>query len=209
MKTSITRIPLVLINSFADSLFILSAGAWIAKILGKEYEQIFKVYRQVLYWFAVNGDITPFLPENCPVFMYEFGKNSGDYIYGFPAIEGANGGIKVASEQFSETTDPDILDRKVSQEEISEMYRTHIANTLPAVSDICIKAKACLYTVTPDSKFVIDSHPKFPQVLIASPCSGHGFKHSAAIGEVLAELAVDGKSKIDISKFTLKRFTNS
>jgi sarcosine oxidase len=65
---------------------------------------------------------------------------------------------------------------------------------------------SCLYTSTPDSNFVIDVHPNNDRIIIASPCSGHGFKHSAAIGEVLAEQVVDGKSKIEISSFSLKRF---
>ncbi|HEY5543536.1 MAG TPA: hypothetical protein VIM04_09815 [Candidatus Binatia bacterium] len=59
--------------------------------------------------------------------------------------------------------------------------------------------------MTPDSNFVIDVHPDNDRVIIASPCSGHGFKHSAAIGEALAEQVIDGKSKIDISGFSLKR----
>jgi sarcosine oxidase len=55
---------------------------------------------------------------------------------------------------------------------------------------------------------VIDVHPDNDRIMIASPCSGHGFKHSAAIGEVLAEQVIDGKSKIDISRFSMKRFND-
>jgi len=63
-----------------------------------------------------------------------------------------------------------------------------------------------LYTVTPDSQFIIDTHPEYSSIIIASPCSGHGFKHSAAIGEALAELATEGKSRLDLSAFSLSRF---
>jgi sarcosine oxidase len=66
---------------------------------------------------------------------------------------------------------------------------------------------ACI-TVTPDSNFVIDVHPDNDRIVIASPCSGHGFKHSAAIGEVLAEQVIDGKGKIDINTFSMKKFMN-
>ena len=62
-----------------------------------------------------------------------------------------------------------------------------------------------MYTVTADEHFVIDCHPESERVVIASPCSGHGFKHSAAVGETLAQLALDGASDIDISAFALAR----
>ena len=58
--------------------------------------------------------------------------------------------------------------------------------------------------MTPDFRFVIDRHAEIPQLIVASPCSGHGFKHSAAIGEVLAQLVTEGHSDIDISKFSFK-----
>ena len=66
-------------------------------------------------------------------------------------------------------------------------YENCVAPYLPAVSGTCLRATTCLYTVTPDFGFVIDAHPEFESVVVASPCSGHGFKHSAAIGEALAE----------------------
>ena len=84
-----------------------------------------------------------------------------------------------------------------------------VAPTLPGLRAECLKKVACLYTTTPDWRFVLDTHPAAPQVLIASPCSGHGFKHSAAIGEVLAELVTEGKSRIDISSFALSRFESA
>jgi sarcosine oxidase len=86
------------------------------------------------------------------------------------------------------------------------MYKDYVRGRLPGISDRCGTAASCLYTVTPDSNFVIDVHPDNDRIMIAMTCSGHGFKHSAAIGEALAELVIDGKSKIDISNFSLKRF---
>ncbi|MCB0198299.1 MAG: N-methyl-L-tryptophan oxidase, partial [Anaerolineae bacterium] len=68
-----------------------------------------------------------------------------------------------------------------------------------------VHADVCLYTVTPDEHFILDFHPESERVVIASPCSGHGFKHAAAIGETLAELALNGKSTLDISQFSLAR----
>jgi sarcosine oxidase len=66
---------------------------------------------------------------------------------------------------------------------------------------------ACLYTVTPDFGFVIDTHPHCDRIMIASPCSGHGFKHSAAIGEALMQWAIDGGSRIDLRACRFARFS--
>jgi sarcosine oxidase len=188
---------------------VVSAGSWITQLLEQEFVRNFKVYRQVLYWFGVKDSIQPYLPERFPVFIWEFGKHQDDFIYGFPAIDGLRGGVKVASEQHAFHTNPDIVDREVGDEEIDAMYRDYVRDRLPGLTSECVKATACLYTSTADSGFVIDFHPLHPNVLIVSPCSGHGFKHSAAIGEVVADLAITGQSRMDISKFKMDRFAKS
>ena len=87
------------------------------------------------------------------------------------------------------------------------MYHRLTQPRLNGLLDNLVGAEVCLYTVTPDEHFVIDFHPKSERVVIASPCSGHGFKHSAAIGETLAQLALDGESEFDISAFRLARLS--
>lgn len=111
----------------------------------------------------------------------------------------------MASEERT-LADPDQVNRLVSLKEKEETYSSKIAPYLPGLSPRCIRSCACLYTVTPDRHFIIDFYGDARDVIIASPCSGHGFKHSAAIGEVLAELVTDGRSTIDISPFKLSRF---
>jgi sarcosine oxidase len=192
-------------GSYAADRLILAAGPWLPELLGARYATPFKVLRQVLFWFAAKGDITPFLPGNCPIFIWEL-QGPEQAIYGFPAIDGEDGGVKIATQQYERTTTPDSVNRKVSEEEASAMYRRYVAPYLPGLDAKCIKAASCLYTVTPDAGFVIDFHPDSDRVIVASPCSGHGFKHSAAIGEALAELAVTGKSHFDLSAFRMGRF---
>ena len=182
---------------------IVTAGPWIAQFF-PEYAKLFKVYRQVLYWFEIKGDITPYLPGNFPVFI--FAGNGENGVYGFPAIDGQRGGLKIAFEKYLTDTTPDRVNREISQKEIEQAYHNNFAKHLPGLSNKCVKAVSCLYTVTPDYKFVIDFHPEYPQIIIASPCSGHGFKHSAAIGEALSELAMEGKSRFDLSAFRISRF---
>jgi sarcosine oxidase len=190
-------------SSYTAEKLIISAGPWIGSLLEEQYARYFTVYRQVLYWFGLKGPIEPFLPGRFPIFIW---ARPNSAIYGFPAIDGPEGGIKIATEDYTKATTPATVERAISSAEIRAMYAQHIANSLPGVGDTCVKAVSCLYTTTPDEGFVLDTHPEHPQVIIASPCSGHGFKHSAAIGETLAELVIDGKSRIDISRFSLRRF---
>jgi sarcosine oxidase len=192
-------------SSYSAEKVIISAGAWIARFLPAAYERLFRVYRQVMYWFAIREDCrAPFATPEFPIFIWIFGKGSEFGFYGFPTLEGKT--IKVATEQFAASTDPDCAQREVGIEEIRSMYNEYLRERLPEISDRCVTAATCLYTTTPDSHFVIDVHPENEHIIIASPCSGHGFKHSAAIGEALAEQILDGKSKLDMTSFSLKRF---
>ena len=190
---------------YAAETLIITAGAWLPELIDAPYAAPFKIYRQLLFWFDVDGPIEPFLSQNCPVFIWEL-QGPAQAIYGFPAVDGAHGGVKVATQQYEKTTTPDTVDRNVSPGEAAAMHRTFVAPYLPALSNRCIKAAACLYTATPDSGFVIAPHPESDRIIIASPCSGHGFKHSAAIGEALADLATGGKTRFDLSPFSLARF---
>jgi sarcosine oxidase len=158
----------------------------------------------LLFWFAPKGPIAPFELGKFPIYIWEI-QGRPQAIYGFPAIDGVNGGIKVATPQYETETTPEAVDRTVSDAETRAMY-DYIAPYLPGFSQDCVKAVVCLYTVTPDAEFIIDAHPEMPRVIIASPCSGHGFKHSAAIGEALSEIVIDGKSRLDLSPFKFNRF---
>jgi len=82
------------------------------------------------------------------------------------------------------------------------MYREFVEPYFPGATGVSERTAVCLYTCVPHARFVIDRLPGSERIIVASPCSGHGFKHSAAIGQALAELATDGKSTaFDLSKF--------
>ena len=189
----------------ADRL-VVTAGAWLPGLVGPEVSRHFTVYRQMLFWFDVAGPLTPFLPENFPIFIWEL-QDRKQGIYGFPAIDGASGGVKIGAEHYDATTCAEAIDRTVTQAEIDLMRERFVAPFLPGLDSRCVRSAVCLYTVTPDFGFVIDRHPASERVLIVSPCSGHGFKHSAAIGEALAQIVVDGESRLDLSSFRLARFS--
>jgi len=193
------------LDDYEAEKLIVSSGPWFPALIESEYSRFFRILRQVLFWFDVNTHVERFEPKNFPIFIWE-SQGDKQTIYGFPAIDGKDGGVKVASEQYETSTTAETVDREVSPEEIKAMYEDLVPPCLPELSGNCIKAVSCIYTVTPDFHFVIDQHPKYPSIILTSACSGHGFKHSAAIGEILAELVLDGESAIDISSFKLNRF---
>jgi sarcosine oxidase len=154
----------------------------------------------------LKDSVDLYLPGRFPVFIWEFGQDHDDFMYGFPALDGVEGGIKLASEQRAVETTADKAERVVTQQEVDEMYRKYVSKRLPGLSSRCLNAVVCLYTSVPDSGFIIDFHPQYSNVVVVSPCSGHGFKHSAAIGEAVAELLVRGQSTMDLSAFRIARF---
>ena len=186
---------------------VLTAGPWLPELLAPEYARHFSVTRQVLYWFAARDSIEPFLPDRFPIFIWE-PAGLPEAIYGFPAIDGAAGGVKIAPGTYGERVNPDEVSEAVTDAEIAAMYRL-VERCFPGIGPRCVKATTCLYTVTPDAGFVIDRHPEHPQIVLVSPCSGHGFKHSAAIGEAVAEWVTEGKSRLDLAPFALGRFERS
>jgi sarcosine oxidase len=195
-------------GAYAAGTLIVAAGPWLPGLIAPELARHFTVYRQTLFWFHIESPIATFLPERFPVFIWEL-KNNKQGIYGFPALDGPGGGVKIATEQYETATSADAVGRNVTADEMRIMYADYVVPYVAGVGARCIKAVSCLYTVSPDFGFVIDRHPQSDRVIPASPCSGHGFKHSPAIGEALAELSTDGTVRFDLAPFALKRFGGS
>jgi sarcosine oxidase len=187
--------------TYSAAKVILTAGAWIPKLLGADYAHLFHIYRQTLSWFAPNN-VQQFASEKFPVFIWIAGSQPRDMIYGFPAIGEA--GVKIGGEQYDSTVDPDMVPRGVSDTEIAAFYEEYIAPRFPGLSRRCLRSATCLYTVTPDAKFIVDQCAE--NISFASACSGHGFKHSAALGESLVTQALGEPPTIDLSMFRLQRF---
>jgi sarcosine oxidase len=177
---------------------IVATGAWLPEFLDIDTARAFRVFRQVMFWFTPTDD--SFKPDRFPVFIWEL-SGRPQAIYGFPDSEG----VKVATEQYDLATTAESIARDVSPEEARAFHQRLIAPFLPRLPANCARSSVCLYTVTADFGFVIDYHPQSERVIIASCCSGHGFKHSAALGEVLAELALTGCSPVDLAPFRLSR----
>jgi sarcosine oxidase len=178
---------------------IVAAGPWIKALLPKLPAPL-RVTRQVMAWFAPTEPAQNFAAGRFPVFLIE--SRHGMH-YGFPAD--GEGRVKVAKHHHrGETVDPDTYDRIVSADD-EALIRAALAEHLPAANGPLAAAQTCLYTVTDDGDFLIDRLPGFPQVIVASPCSGHGFKFAPVIGEILADLASGQVPTHDISRFRLSR----
>jgi sarcosine oxidase len=179
---------------------VLAAGAWIAELAGA-MAPLARVQRQTMHWFQV-ADAAAYAPGRFPVFIWTHGPNEADYLYGFPVVPGG-AGVKLGTEQYVETTTPDTVTREVADVETEALFRHHIEGRLRGVRNEVLRAVTCLYTTTPDHGFIVDRLAQMPRVLVASPCSGHGFKHSAGLGELIAERAIDGG---DAGPFGFARF---
>jgi len=175
---------------------VIAAGPWAPKLLPNLPLQ---VERQVMFWFGPRANPEQFRPGRMPVFIVEYAP--GAHFYGIPDL---GEGVKSARHHGGEVVDPDSVDREVKEPEV-EAVRELLRRYLPDADGPLQLAAVCLYTNTPDRHFLIDFHPAYPQVLILSPCSGHGFKFGPVIGEVAADLVTAGRSPHDVGFFGLSR----
>ncbi len=193
-------------GSYRAGRLVIATGAWIKPLLPAALWDRAQVYRQVLHWFPV-ADVAPFEARGFPTFLWVYGDGDEDFFYGFPALDGPGGGIKLATETFQHPiVDPQNREQQVDPAEAQDFFQRRIAGRLAHVEKGCLRSVSCMYTMLPEARFFIDEHPDYPQVTLVSPCSGHGFKHSAALGEAIAQRLVAESSQLDLSPFALKAF---
>lgn len=185
-------------GEYLAGTLILTAGSWIQSLL-PDLNLPFVVERQIQFWFEPKEPAL-FGPEQCPIHIWE--HEPGRFFYGFPDL---GDGVKVAGHHEGRIVNPDSINRDVAPEEIGHMRRI-VRRFLPGADGPLRSAVVCMYTNTPDEHFLIDRHPAHHQVLIASPCSGHGFKFSSVIGEVLADRLTGRASRFDLGLFRNRSF---
>jgi sarcosine oxidase len=190
-------------GTVAAGAAIVALGPWMGSWLKALLPQLpapIRVTRQVMAWFEPL-DPAPLARGRLPVFMLE--SRHGIH-YGFPPF--GSGAIKVAKHHHADqTVEADTYDRTITPAD-EGLIRAAVAEHLPAANGRLVKAKTCVYTKTPDGDFIIDRLPGAAQIVVASPCSGHGFKFAPAVGAILADLATTGAAGHDISRFALARF---
>lgn len=176
---------------------VVAAGPWLGSLIPG---LPLRVTRQVVAWFEPKHPKL-FSMGAFPLFMLETVRGIH---YGFP-LHAA--GLKIAKHfHREEPVEPDAVGRVISSEDEAQI-RDAVAEHLPAANGPLRSATTCLYTMTPDGDFILDRLPLHPNIIVASPCSGHGFKFAPAIGEAVADLLIGTTPASDISRFRIERFT--
>jgi len=177
---------------------VVAAGPWTPELIGS---LPLRVERQVHAWLSIGRDADWFGPDRFPVFIRQT-EQLGD-VYGFPTLDGSS--VKVGRHHDGDFTDPAHIRRRVDDADLDPL-RLMASTYLRGVSGHVRRTLTCMYTNTPDHNFVIDFAPNDRRVVVISACSGHGFKFAPVIGDIAADLVLDGGTRRDISRFSATRF---
>jgi sarcosine oxidase len=182
----------------ADHL-VITAGPWIGTFVTDLHLPL-TVEREVPMWFRPTVDPASVGADRLPVWVL---RDGGTMYYGIrhdPEL-----GLKVSIHHWGTFADADTVEREVGEPDVARV-RAFLRTRMPVANGPLLGAKVCLYTNTPDEAFVIDRHPAAPGLAFASACSGHGFKFAPVIGEILADLVLDGATDWPIERFRADRF---
>ncbi len=178
---------------------IFTAGAWMGRLVD-ELASLLRPERQVLAWLQPL-EPAKFTPETFPVFNLTVPE--GRY-YGFPIY--GNPGFKIGRYHHRDQTIDPAEPLRAPDAVDEEILRAFTRRYTPAADGPALALRTCIFTNAPDEHFIIDTLPGDDRVVIASPCSGHGYKFCSVVGEILTDLAIDGSTRHDISLFRLDRF---
>jgi sarcosine oxidase len=187
-------------NYLADRL-VIAGGAWSGELL-RELQLPLTVERQSVFWLEPDVEADEFNGAQFPIYAHEF--KPGTICYGFPRLAR---GVKASVMHDGETSDnPDQVRRTIDESEAGPL-RDALRPVLPQLAQAAVRESGvCIFTNTPDRDFIVDFHPDYPQVLVCSACSGHGFKFASALGEVHADLLTTGTARFDLSPFRIDRW---
>ena len=186
-------------GTYEAGRLVVSTGAWIGEH-APHLQAIAVPERQTLGWFR------PKRPEHFRLGAFPVSNLKSDtgHFYQFP-VWGLPGFKIGLYHHLREKGPADTLSREPNAADEAAL-RKGLAAFFPDADGDVLALRTCLFTNTPDEHFIIDRLPDAPQIIVASPCSGHGFKFSSAIGEILADLAMDRTPAFDLSPFGLSRF---
>jgi sarcosine oxidase len=181
---------------------IISAGAWVGGLV-PGLKAVTSPERQVLAWMQPTR---PELFEQTRFPVFNLFVDEGHF-YGFPVVSvpGFKFGLY---HHLNEQVDPDTINREADGRDES-VLRAFAERYFPDGAGPTMALRTCMFTNTPDEHFILDMHPDDSRVVVASPCSGHGFKFSSVVGEITADLAETGETRHDISLFRLSRFNET
>lgn len=179
---------------------VLSVGAWTTELVPR-LPLLLTASRRVMFWLRPTSQHSAFDKKVFPIFLWE--PAQGPLFYGFPRID-ESGDPKVAIHSGVEECTPSTIDRNIYPRDVAAI-RSAIEHRIPVLNGEISRAVTCMYTMTADQHFIIDAHPDHPQVSIAAGFSGHGFKFSSVVGEILSDLAMTRNTAHDIALFSGSR----
>jgi sarcosine oxidase len=191
-------------TSYTADHLVLAGGAWIAS-LARDLGLPLTIERQTVFWFEPNTLNSAYNVADFPIYAYEY--KAGHICYGFPRLAR---GMKASVMHSGELArDAESVRRAVEDDEVHPL-RAALRPVLPQLAEAVVReSSVCIFTNTPDHDFIIDFHPEHRQVLISSPCSGHGFKFASAIGELQADLITGTRTRFDPAPFSATRWSKS
>lgn len=172
---------------------ICTGGSWTASLL-PDLQLDLKVTRQQKFHFR-SADVADLHPDQVPVYT-DYDLN----YYGFPVWRGI---LNVADDNWGDFTDPNEVDRSPDAETRARL-QDWVEALFPNRGWQHVHTETCLYTNTPDDDFIIDRHPEVPNVIIGAGLSGHGFKFTPLLGELLVQLALGESPSLDIRALGLQ-----
>ena len=186
---------------YAADRLVITAGAWAADLL-KLPSLPLHVLRKSLFWYRPAAiAAVDYTAGHLPCFAFD---GPTGFFYGFPSIDAR--GVKIAEHSGGTTvTDPLHVDRGIDLHERARVEAV-LAAHLPGMRGVPTDHAACLYTMSPDGHFVVGLHPQHDKVAIAAGFSGHGFKFASVMGEILADLTLDGKTNHPIGFLSPNRW---
>ncbi len=191
-------------GEYHASRLVVCCGAWTGRIVS-ELGVMLRVTRQILGW------VRPKQPDR-----FELGRfpcwaiedSDQSVFYGFP-IQPSHPGLKLARHFPGPATDPESLDRNGATIADEESFRPGLRRFLPQGDGPTLAMAICMYTMSPDSHFIVDAHPAHPNVSIACGFSGHGFKFAPVVGEIMADLVEHGRTDLPAGFLGLGRFRST
>lgn len=186
-------------KEFSAKKLVVSVGAWSNDLLKMlDLDLPLSPVRKTFAWYDAPDEL--YGEGHFPAFSWDIPE--GMY-YGFPSIDGA--GLKIGRHDQGEPHEPNTPLVPFSQAQDTSDLNQLLSRYMPQVGPFHV-GKTCMYTRTPDEHFIIDHHPKYSHVMIASGFSGHGFKFASVIGEVLTDMVLDKSPDFDLSLFSIERF---
>jgi sarcosine oxidase len=188
-------------GSYVADRLVIAGGAWSGELL-RDLQLPLTIERQSVFWLEPELEAEQYNRAQFPIYAYEYKR--GSICYGFPRLAR---GVKASVMHDGETSEHvDRVRRTLDEKEVVPL-RNALRPVLPALAEAAVReSSVCIFTNTPDHDFIVDFHPAYPQVLVSSACSGHGFKFASALGEVHADLLTTGRARFDLSPFRMDRW---